>query len=292
MTDRLIRFSQTLTYLQSRRLYALKYVLNLEKIYDTSYEFRKTQAFDVGNMGHAMLAAKAEGQDMSKVLWDYVAAERLDPQSDGILEAKTAVDRYLQWLVETGTDKNNTIIAAEKRLYLPLGEMHGDNVTLTLEPDLIIRDAFGLLHCRDYKFVTSYTHLGSVIQNNPQGYCYSLGIEHEHGVLPTTFHLHQIHRKPPKRPTTPFVPVSVATSYIDPRAIERYRVQLTTQIAEMVEFHQQIEAGDWSRAYIAPHVGINQTCSFAEICCEGLSKDPAEIADTVKTRYRTKDTAL
>lgn len=291
MVDRLIRYSSTQTFLQSRRSYLVKYIWELERDYQLD-GYRPGFAFDVGNIGHAGLHAHYEGGDITAAMDAYVLDENLDPDSAEVAAGKSALDRHLLWLTETQADKGLTIVDVENRQYFEFGTFHGDKVTLTYEPDLVVRNAFGSLEIIDWKFVVSHSNLADKIEGNQQGLCYLMGSEQHYGEMPVSFTLRQTHRKPPKRPTTPFVPVTTATQWAHPDTLTRYRRQLERVIADMVQLHQEVEAGDVTGAYVTDHAGMGQTCSMSDICCSSLSKDSAEVADIISTQFRKKENSL
>lgn len=280
--------------MESRRLYKLKYIDNLERAYDTAE--RTIQPFDVGNIGHHGLKARFLGHSdafvQAAMRWYVRKNQLVDSLDKKELSVQAALDAYRRndtYLAENKVYDNYEIVAVEKRLFLDMGDVLGDNVVLTFEPDLVVRDKFGLLHIVDWKFVASYDLLGAGIEANRQGLTYALGYERATGEGVTSFTLHQIHRKPPARSTTPFKPVERVTKFMDPAELQTHENYLRAQLRDMVRFHQEIEAGDEFVAYPYSKWTCNTMCSFRDICCGALAKGEQEVADLIATRYRQKE---
>lgn len=292
MTDRLFRHSQTVTFQESRRLYKIKYIDNLERDYGDGP--RKVQAFDVGNIMHRGMAAVFKGHSDSfarKYMESYVRRENLyDHEKMSVHEGYTAFERNVAAIREQGKYQGYEVVAVEKRLRIDMGIILGDHVVLTGEPDLVLRDNFKCLAIIDWKAVASYGAIESYVAENTQGFNYALMLEQEHGVLPTSFTLHTVLRKPLK--TKAFEPFQRATTYLDPEVLERHKRGLRRKLEHMVRLHQECEAGDDSGAYTYPKWTCDNMCGMKEICCQAISKGERELAETIRVNFRQRKTEL
>jgi hypothetical protein len=280
--------------MESRQRYKIKYVDNLER--DWPPGERYMQPFDVGNIVHYGLRARFHGHSdafVQAAMQAYIRSNELvDNPSKKELSAVYAFGAYQRndsYMSANRTYDNYEVVACEKRYYVDMGEILGDNVTLTFEPDLLLKDKFGLYHAIDWKCVASYDMLAAGIESNRQGYTYCLGLKKALGVDITSFTLHQIHRKPPVKPTTPFEPVKRTTKFMDPNDLARFEGYLRAQLRDMVRYHQEIESGDVFTAYPYPKWTCASMCSERDICCNILAKGEQEVADIISTNYRKRE---
>lgn len=290
MTERTIRYSATSTFLESRAKYRLKYILKMEKVYEEREGFRPAFAWDTGNYGHAYLAEFYRGKPAAQcqeAADAYVAEANIDPNDDAVHNGAKAIAAYLAWLPESGADKGLEVVAVEERLFLPMGTFHGDNVTLTFEPDLIVKDRFRLVHILDHKFVAQFSSLAGFIGTNRQGLTYAMGLEAVQGITAVSFTLNQLQRKPPKKPD--YIVADRVTQWITPDILARHRTYLERIIADMVQLHQEVESGDDSGAYPNPTYMCSRMCSDFDVCCGSITQEPAVVADILNTRYRRKE---
>lgn len=289
MVERLIRYSSTETFLQSPRKYYLQYILKLEKIY-SSEGFRPAFTYDIGNIGHAGLEAFYKNKSIPDAYVRKLIELNIDPTCGEVRLGQEAVRRYLAWNEENQPDAGCTVVAVEERLYMDMGEMHGDHVTLTVEPDLVLRDKFGSLHILDHKLTQKYAMLSSFVLYNRQGLSYGLVAGAHYGEPIISFKLNQIMSKPPK--TKAFTPVERAVQWQSPAMIKRHEEYLRRILANMVKLHQECEAGDISGAYPHPTMLCTSMCSFKEICCGITAKEPGAVADIISTDFRVKEDTL
>lgn len=206
-----------------------------------------------------------------------------------LTDAYDAYQRAVDWVRESEIDKNLEVIDVEKRLFLDMGEILGDHIILTGEPDLVQRDKFGLVHIRDWKGVASYSSLAGFIGGNRQGLTYSLMWQQLTGETPTTFSLHQVMRKKPAKPRNPFIPNDMVTQWLTPESIEQHRVYLMRLLTDMVQLHQEVEAGDESGAYPNPKWTCANMCGMFQVCCGGIAKGSADLAEEIRVNYRRKE---
>lgn len=290
MTERRFRFSQTSTYLQSRRKYFLEYILCLEKDYPKNVD-RPGFKSDTGTIGHTGMHAYYSGLPLEECL----TAMRQKAQATGVLdtperyEAETAFQRFVAWNKDSNLDNGLTPVMIEERIEVSLGDILGDEVILTGEPDIVLKDRYGLLHLRDWKFVERMGNLASFIDSNRQllTYCWLVG--QKLGTFPTTMSLNQIRRDPPK--TVPYLPVMINTDYPKPETIEENMRQMKIALTEMVKLHQEVENGDLSGVIANPTMNCDRMCRKYEICCGAISRTQKEIDQDIATNYRKKPDA-
>lgn len=269
-----------------------KYIHRLEPQYGT--EPRPIQAFDIGNIGHKALEAHYKGY--SDAVCHRVA--RLKAHTDNTYDTEKlfrqdafdAVDRYLTWSNDTNPDKGLSVVDVEARLYMNLGTIRGDKITLTCEPDVVVTDRFGLYHILDHKFVDQMSKMRNGIDSNPQGLTYGIVGTQHYGTAITSFTLNMVNRKPTK--TKAFITADRATQYLDPDKLARWEVYLRRIITDMVQLWQEVESGDESGAYPHSDWTCNMKCNMKDICCQGITQDPATIADLIRVNYRTKQDTL
>lgn len=287
MAERIIRYSSTETFLQSPRKYYLQYILGIEKIYDND-GYRPAFTYDIGNVGHAGLEAFYKGEDVDEGMSAKIAEMNVNPDCEEVRLGREAVARYLKWEAETQPDKGFTTVDVEERLYLDMGDILGDHVILTGEPDRVKRDRFGSLHVDDHKFTAKYTQLSTFVLYNRQGMTYGLLARGHYGEPLISFTLNQVMSKPPK--TKSFTPVERAVQWQSQEMLNRHETYLRRVLTQMVKLHQEVDAGDISGAYPHPQMLCTAMCgAMAPICCGITSQEPAAVADIIRTDFRKKE---
>lgn len=290
MVDRVFRYSATGTFLRSPRQYYLRYILNLEPAYPERSGYRPAYATDSGTIGHAALTAHYGGLGAAgreAAMRETLVELNVDPNDKYVWEAKAAVERYMEDIERTGRDRGLQTVEIEKRLSMNFGEILGDNVTVTGQPDWIVQDAFGSVHIYDHKFPDKYGDGTAYLR---QALTYGLLYCNETGIMPVSFVLNQVARKKPKKPTVPFIPVHrVAVVYYTPEILENFEKGLRRTLEGMVRLHQEVEEGDLSGAVQAPDWTCDKMCRLYPICCGSLTKDSEEIAKEIATHYRCKE---
>lgn len=287
VADRHFRFSQTTVFMASRLKYYRQYIQGLERSYPVTDEYRPGFSYTTGTIAHAGLEAHYLGNDIQLAMVEAVRKENVDPDDPFVAAAYGAVERFLTWLETTNADAGQTTIAIEDRIEVCLGDYHGDTVYLNGQPDRIFRDAFGLLHVDDWKFVDKYSSLASYVGANRQLLTYALLAGDKYGQVATSGILTQITRKPLK--TKAFIPAIRSTTWISPLALQQHTQYLNRIISEMVLFHQEVEAGDTTGAYPNPTMMCSRMCGVRSICCESLGMSEAQVAAEISVNYKVKD---
>lgn len=269
MTHRIIRHSEINKFMDCRRAWYNGYYLQLglpDRDGDT-----KPGTASCGNLIHsAMEHYYFYGTDPVAWLDTQPVPEGTFAKewTDTFVLARIMLNGYINWLEEGGHDAGETTVGTEIALEMPMGTVLGDEVTLVIHMDRLIKDeTWNRWIIDDFKSVQTLTK-GLEFDIDLQGLTYALVVRNVLGITVDEFRHTMLRRvKQTASAKPPFYarePMTINASQFDAR--ER---QLRGVIRDMVEVYQALDAdpsAHQERAYPRPTNDCSWKCDFLTIC--------------------------
>lgn len=227
---------------------------------------------DTGTLTHLGVAALYRGEDWRETLFrEQHEHEKLGPLSPEWVKvyelANRMVEGFEQWRDETGADAQEEVLHVEQRWRIHAGTFHGDEVYITIGPDLVVRNKVtGLITVDDWKTVASLEPPATLAFDD-QKLTYGWGLE-AHGLKPHTFRHTQLKKVlRTSRAKPPFYARHEVTYSEDQRELHARHLRGT--ISRMVASAQAVEADpdahhDW--LYPTPNRDCSWDCDFVRLC--------------------------
>lgn len=268
--ERSYRQSGVKRFKRCRRSYDLGYRQNLT-ISGESSNFSKTR--DVGTMYHAGLQAYYLHQDPLGAV-ERSGTEFLEKYSGsaeavkGIKMARTMIEGYVQWQEDTGLDQGWEVLMVEKRLELPIGEILGDQVVLSGQLDMAIRDGNGDVYVLDDKTCDQFEKYTFNIQMSEQLLFYDMLLRRVDDLEPAGA-IYNMARRVLRTAASnpPYYSREVVRFNNTQRT--NYENQLIGQVTDMVRAEQAVEAdpdAHQQAMYPSPTGDCKWDCDFLTVC--------------------------
>lgn len=267
--ERSYRQSAVKKFKRCRRSFDLGYHRNLE------LKHQSVSVATTGTLVHAGLQnyyLHKDPLDGVRQAWEEAAAEVSSLQLPDLQKsydlARIMVDGYIDWQAQEGLDQGWDVLAVEERLELPIGVVNGDDVVLTGQLDLLIKDASGAVYVIDDKTCDTFTRYQFNIQMSEQLLFYDMLVRHVKGLTPAGAVYNMLRRV--KR-TGSAKPPFYAREVVRFNNVQRhnYENQLLGIVADMVAAEQAVErdpALHQSSMYPNPTSDCSWDCSFLPVC--------------------------
>jgi hypothetical protein len=283
MTDRYYRMSAVKEFKLCRRAFWLKYGIHGFGLEEPETDGPRSGGRDIGTLAHLAIAELYRGRSW-RALLDTIHEDMFgevgpDPEWRKVYDLATLmVEGFESWLSETGSDANTEVLAIEERLTAYAGNYHGDDVYITGQPDLIVRDTFtGETVIDDWKTVASLER-PTTLDIDDQKLTYGWLAEKNGYEHVARFRHTQLKKsKRTARATPPFYARHEVTYSQDQRDI--HKVHLSGTIRDMVEAVQKAEADPYAHhsvLYPTPTRDCSWRCDFLVPCTMMDQGDDAE----------------
>lgn len=285
MTDRYWRMSAVKEFKLCRRAFWLKYGIHGFGLEEPETDGPRTGQRDVGTLAHLGVAELYRGGDwrrlMTSISNDILINGPITPDPEWIKVfdlAKLMVEGFEEWRKETGADAGTEVVAIEERLTAFAGTYNGDDVYITGQPDLILRDTMtGETIIDDWKTVASLER-PATLDIDDQKLTYGWLAEASGHERVARFRHTQLKKsKRTARATPPFYARHEVTYSQDQRDI--HKVHLSGTIRDMVEAVQKAEADPYAHhsvLYPTPTRDCSWRCDFLVPCTMMDQGDDAE----------------
>lgn len=291
MTTRIIRQSEIATFLNCKRQWRLAYQRGLEP------QKEKVGAAHLGTLVHAGLEAYYRGRSFRSAICeasgnDVGCTGAADEDVIANVElAAIMVEGYIEWVEETSADAGLEIVAIEKRLEVPFGNIEGDDIVLTCALDMLVRDVRSRLLIVDHKTVQSLEQRGRILAADFQLLTYAVIVmmwegEQVDGAIHNE--LRKVKRGARSKP--PFYG-RTEVNFNRTQLRNHYR-HLHSILTEMVRAYQALEAGADHHEVAPPHPtnDCNWRCPFLNVCV--MHDDGSDIEAALDFIYRPKEALL
>lgn len=286
MTVRTYRQSAVKRFKRCRRSYDLGYRQNL------TLKYESPSVATVGTIVHKGLQAYYLHQDpLAAIALDRLATPQaaIDPELGKMYDlARIMVEGYIEWQADNGYDQSWEVLAVEQQLELPIGTIEGDQVTLTGQLDLLVRDGNGDVYVIDDKTCATFDKYTFNIQMSEQLLFYDMLVRRTMNTEPAGAIYNMLKRV--KRTGTakpPFFRREVVRFNSTQRT--NYETQVLGIVADMVRADQAVEAdpdAHQSAMYPNPTGDCQWDCSFLAVCPMRDTGD--HFADALEDMYQVR----
>lgn len=288
--ERSFRQSGVKRFKRCRRSYDLGYRRNLT-LASGGGSFSKAR--DVGTMYHAGLQAYYLHEDPI-VAVERSASEFLEKYSGspetikGITMARTMIEGYVKWQEDTGLDQGWEVLMVEKRLELPIGNVLGDDVVLTGQLDMAIRDGNGDVYVLDDKTCDQFEKYTFNIQMAEQLLFYDMLLRRVEDLEPVGAIYNMARRVLRTARSTPPYYARELVRFNNTQRLN-YENQLLGIVTDMVRSEQAVEADPDAHQfamYPTPTGDCAWDCDFLAVCS---MRDTGEhFEDAIDDLYTTR----
>lgn len=299
MTERLYRQSDIGAFLWCRRNYWFSVNRRLKPLYPPGGAV-PVNATALGSLCHDGVYWAAQGEDpvphmtalARELCWPDDIGHTLNAEWSKVLDYATfMVLGWKDWVEESGVEVGIETIEREERMYVPLGEFSGDNVTLTMAPDRVMVDhgLGGAIIIDDIKTVAG-NDLGTVQTHNRQLMTYAIGWRILKNQVPRYLSTTQLGKSKRTKGGSLNQYFHRSQLYITDEMYSSHFDELYVCIDEMVKLDQALDRGDTRPAVQNPGRDCGWKCRFQDPCITynyGGDVETLLITDYRKTEVET-----
>lgn len=265
--------SEIQTFKKCRRKWWLEYYRLLAKPQEP-----RVGALAFGTRIHLVLERfYGYGEDPVSLHSELIQADRIKVEESGEDEKKfeseaelgqIMIEGYLDWLEETGADKDLEVVSTERKVEMPL---LGGAATLIGKLDMRVRDLIdGSVSFLDHKTSQNFSDFTSTANMNEQLLTYTTlerhqALDGEEWAKGGTYNL----LKKVKRTSKAIPPFYSRLSVkFNPTFIDNFRTRLDTVVRHMIETRLRLDAGEHHQiaAYPTPSKECSWFCPYFLAC--------------------------